>query len=122
MIARADVVKVSDDDLAWLGSSGHELLATGPSVVLLTRGGDGAIALTRDGDVEVAAPPVQVVDTIGAGDAFGGAFLAWWRGRGLARSGLGDRAAVWAATEFACLVAARTCERAGASPPRLRDM
>ena len=118
VIARADVVKVSDDDLRWLGADPHGLAP----LVLLTRGGEGAIALTRQGEVEVPAPQVQVVDTIGAGDAFGGAFLAWWRSKGLGRDEVGDRAAVWAATEFACLVAARTCERAGASPPRLSEL
>ena len=118
VMARADVVKVSDDDLRWLGADAHGLAP----VVLLTRGGEGAIALTAQGEVEVPAPPVDVVDTIGAGDAFGGAFLAWWLGNGLGRDALRDRASVWAATEFACLVAARTCERPGASPPRLPEL
>ena len=67
------------------------LLALGPSVVLLTRGGDGALALTRAGDLAVAAPPVSVVDTIGAGDAFSGGWLAWWSERGLGRDDLADR-------------------------------
>ena len=118
VVARADVVKVSDDDLRSLDLDPHGLAP----LVLLTRGGEGAIALTREGEVEVPAPPVDVVDTIGAGDAFGGAFLAWWRAYGLGRRELRDRASVWAATEFACLVAARTCERAGASPPRLAEL
>jgi len=63
-----------------------------------------------------------VVDTIGAGDAFGGGFLAYWRMKGLDRDRLGDADAVQAATTFACVVAARTCERAGANPPRLSEL
>jgi fructokinase len=90
--------------------------------VLLTRGGDGALVLTRDGEAAVAAPPVDVVDTIGAGDAFSGGWLAWWSERGLGRDALADAAAVADATRFACLVAARTCERAGASPPRRAEL
>jgi fructokinase len=122
VMARADVVKVSDDDARWLGVHPRALLDAGATAVLLTRGGDGAVVMTAEGDVEVGAPPVQVVDTIGAGDAFGGAFLAWWHSNGLGRDDLHDRSALWAATEFACRVAAKTCERAGAQPPRLAAM
>ena len=62
---------------------------TGPSVVLLTRGGEGVTVVTADGATDVPAEQVEVVDTIGAGDAFGGGFLAWWRRAGL---GAGDLA------------------------------
>jgi fructokinase len=65
---------------------------------------------------------VQVVDTIGAGDAFGGGFLAWWRSRGLGRDELEDTGLVVEATRFAVRVAAITCSRAGASPPRLAEL
>jgi fructokinase len=70
----------------------------------------------------VAAPRVAVVDTIGAGDAFGGGFLAWWHGRGLGAAELADTALVVKAAAFGAVVAARTCERAGASPPLLADL
>jgi fructokinase len=62
------------------------------------------------------------VDTIGAGDAFGGGFLAWWRAQGLGRDELGDQAAIVEAATFGALVAARTVERAGASPPFLHEV
>ena len=78
--------------------------------------------VTADAEEQVAAPKIKVVDTIGAGDAFGGGFLAYWRMHGLDRDALDDADAVRAATRFACVVAARTCERAGASPPRLSDL
>jgi fructokinase len=124
----AHVVKVSNDDLEYLepGASpvdaARTLLEDGPRVALLTLGGDGAMIVTAGSAETVPAPLVEVVDTIGAGDAFGGGFLAWWRLRGLDRDALGDPDAVRAATTFACVVAARTCERAGASPPRLSEL
>jgi fructokinase len=123
VLAATHVVKVSEEDLAWLSpglpaeEAARALLAQGPGVVLLTRGGEGALALTTREALAVAAPPTTVVDTIGAGDAFSGGFLAWWSERGLGAAELADREAVRAATAFACLVAARTCERPGASPP-----
>lgn len=123
VLARADVVKVSEEDLGWLSPgvearrAARELLAGGPSVVLLTRGGDGAVAVSDGAEAEVPGPPADVVDTIGAGDAFSGGWLAWWSEHALGRAGLGDAEAVARATRFACLVAAKTCERPGASPP-----
>ncbi len=128
VIARADIVKVSDEDLAWLRpetppeAAARDLLCRGPALVLLTRGAHGAVAVTPAGEHRVDAPAAQVVDTIGAGDAFGGAFLAWWHARGHTRAECADPQDVRAATAFACVVAARTCERAGADPPRLSEL
>jgi fructokinase len=124
----AHVVKVSADDLAFLepgvepAAAARALLAEGPQVALVTLGGDGALIVTADREERVEAPKVTVVDTIGAGDAFGGGFLASWRLQDLTRDALADAGAVREATRFACAVAARTCERAGASPPRLSDL
>jgi fructokinase len=128
LLPRTDVVKASDDDLAWLDPDraavdvARNLLTAGPSVVLLTRGGAGVTVVTAAGATEVPAEAVDVVDTIGAGDAFGGGFLAWWRSQGLTRDDLGDADAVVEAASFGALVAARTCERAGASPPFLSEL
>jgi fructokinase len=128
LVPRCDVVKASDDDLAWLDpdrsevDSARGLLDTGPAVVLLTRGGDGVTVVTRDGETDVPALAVKVIDTIGAGDAFGGGFLAWWRREGLGARDLERTDAVLEATRYACLVAGRTVERAGASPPRLSEL
>jgi fructokinase len=88
----------------------------------VTLGGDGALIVTAAGAERIPAPAVKVVDTIGAGDAFGGGFLAWWRLGGHAREDLADPETLRAGTRFACAVAARTCERAGASPPRLAEV
>jgi fructokinase len=128
-LRHAHVVKASADDLRWLDpertpvAAARALLDDGPQVALMTDGGEGAIVVMAGEDERrVPAPDVRVVDTIGAGDAFSAGFLAWWRLRGLGRSDLADAAAVCDATAFACAVAARTCERAGASPPRLAEL
>jgi fructokinase len=126
-LAYAHVVKVSNDDLEYLEPgvdplrAARNLLADGPRVALVTLGGEGALIVTAQTEEAVPAPKVEVVDTIGAGDAFGGGFLAYWAMKGLDRDALGDPGAVRAATTFACVVAARTCERPGADPPRRSD-
>jgi fructokinase len=129
VLSRTDVLKVSEDDLGWLlpGSSATDaaraLLAGGDGVALVTLGDRGALIVGSDDDViAVEAPPVELVDTIGAGDAFMGAFLANWRSRGLGRAELGRREELVEATRFACRVAARTCARAGAEPPRRAEL
>lgn len=123
LLGRADVVKVSDKDLEWLDpgadlvDAARRLLDDGPPVALVTQGASGALVVTAVSSTFVPAVPVEVVDTIGAGDAFGGGFLAWWHESGLGRAQLEDDEAVLAGTRFACEVAARTCARAGALPP-----
>jgi fructokinase len=128
VVARSDVVKVSEEDLAWLepqrsaADAARMLLQAGPTVVLLTRGAEGVQVVTGAGDVPVPAHRVDVVDTIGAGDAFGGGFLAWWRAQRLGREQLDDQAAIVEAATFGALVAAHTVGRAGASPPYLHEV
>jgi fructokinase len=128
MLARADVVKASEEDLEWLdpgtppAAAARTLLGSEHAVALVTLGAAGALIVTAGGERTVPAPRVDVVDTIGAGDAFTGGFLAHWRAAGLGRRELARADAVQQATEFACRVAAITCARAGASPPRLREL
>jgi fructokinase len=128
VLRRCDVLKVSEEDLDWIAPgqpplrAARELLALGPAVALVTRGERGAVVVSGSGDTEVPAARAEVADTIGAGDAFGGGFLAWWRSRGLGRDALADDALVVEATRFAALVAALTCARPGASPPRLDEI
>ncbi len=77
VVAVSDIVKVSEDDLAWLrpdqptNGLARRWLEMGPSIVVVTRGENGATAFLRDARrIDVAAPSVDVVDTVGAGDAF----------------------------------------------------
>lgn len=125
VVARSHLVKVSEEDVAWLapGASAHDaaraLLARGPRAVLLTRGAAGATVLTAGAQTAIDAVPAVVADTIGAGDAFGGGVLAWWISRGLGREQLADHDLVVEAARFGAAVAARTVARAGASPPQL---
>jgi fructokinase len=122
------VVKVSEDDLEWfdpaagVAEAARELLADGPQVALVTKGGEGALVVTPQDEVMVSAPRVEVVDTIGAGDAFSGGFVAYWRMHGLGADALADLSVVSEGARFACTVAALTCSRAGASPPRLAEL
>ncbi len=106
MIDRAEWLKASDDDLAWIAPDTDPVdaaRALGAPTTLITRGARGATVVTADAAVDIPAPPVDVVDTIGAGDAFAGAFLTRRRG---------------AEAAFAAEVAADTCTRPGADPPR----
>jgi len=128
VLGHSHLVKVSEEDAEWLSpgrpapDAARALLEDGPAVALLTRGADGAVVVTADQEVPVDAPKVDVVDTIGAGDAFGGGVLAWWRARELGSEALADLDKVVEATAFGCLVAARTCARAGAFPPHLHEL
>jgi fructokinase len=125
---RADVVKVSVEDLAYLvpgvpaRAAATTVLGHGPALVLVTDGPRTAMALMPEQEVRVDVPKVEVVDTIGAGDAFGGAFLAWWSGNGLTRSELGRCGPVREALRAAAEVASLTCTRAGAEPPWLAEV
>lgn len=82
LLREADIVKASEEDLAWLWphlaptDSAQALLSYGPRLVALTRGADGAVGYTATATVTVVPPRVEVVDTIGAGDAFHAALLA----------------------------------------------
>jgi fructokinase len=124
ILRRADIVKTSTEDLAYLfpgqdaGDGAGRLLAHGPACVLVTDGAAPARAFTAGGQqIRADVPAAPVVDTVGAGDTFGGAFLAWWIGNGLGRADLADpeqvRQATWAAIHAAVL----TTTRRGAQPP-----
>ena len=123
VLRRADVVKVSSEDAAYISpgvpleQAARHLREAGPSVVLVTDGDRPVLVVGRDFTFEVAVPTIRVVDMVGAGDAFGGAFLAYWIERGLGRAGLADAAAVREAVNLAIEVARLTCRRAGADPP-----
>jgi fructokinase len=126
-----DILKLSAEDLSWLypDRPQDEVVAdwhaAGVLLVVVTHGEKGANASTPLAAVSVAAPSVAVVDTVGAGDAFmSGALAHLHEGRLLAREALQslDSAGLTELLEAACLVAADTCTRAGAEPPRRRDL
>jgi fructokinase len=98
------------------------LLSCGPALVLVTDGPRPVRALLPSAVVKVDVPSVQVVDTIGAGYAFGGAFLSWWTSHKLTRTDLDRADPVREALRAAVEVAALTCTRAGADPPSLADL
>lgn len=128
VVQHAHVVKVSDEDLGYLapGVDGLEaargLLARGPSTVLLTRGGSGVDVLTATGERFVAAEPVDVVDTIGAGDTFGGALMAWLVINGAGADRMGDPDLMQRAARAANAAAGVACTRRGADPPSRIDL
>ncbi len=133
MIAQSDIVKLSDEDLDWLlpGPQAPEhkavsLLASGPAMVIITRGSKGAIAFLENGlTVAAAAKPARVADTVGAGDTFNAGVLAR-----LSQLGMLEKQAlrhltddvVRQALNYGCSAAAITVSRAGAQPPWAEEM
>ncbi|MEU9132324.1 carbohydrate kinase [Kitasatospora sp. NPDC048540] len=138
LVALSDVVKVSDEDLGWLypGADPLEAAASwvrnGPSLVVLTRGALGARAFWRHGRLDVDAVPVEVADTIGAGDAFMSGLVSGLLEGGLlgagqlqlvrATFGAQPAPALVTALERAARAAALTCARFGADPPTRAEL
>ncbi|MBT2456387.1 carbohydrate kinase [Streptomyces sp. ISL-86] len=111
------VLKLSEEDAAWLGGRVSDWLAAGPSAVVLTRGAGGLTVLTREG-AEHSAPShrISVVDTIGAGDTVNAALLH-------RLSGMAGQPVDWPGVlAYAAHAAALTCTRAGAEPPYAAEL
>jgi fructokinase len=147
LIARSDIVKASDDDIVWLypGVTRDEVIvhwqSLGPSLVIITQGGDGVTAATGRHRIVLAAAPTTIVDTIGAGDSFMAGLLSALAERHALGSGAGSGAGNGAGNGngngngagtalaqmskkdlsevigFALECAAITVSRAGANPP-----
>jgi fructokinase len=130
--ARADIVRLSDSDFTFLyGGSDYAgkaaaLLAAGTGLFVITRGAQGAQAWHgRAGVIEVPAPAIDVVDTIGAGDSFQAGLLFALRAMGRISAGPLARMSAHElnrALAFAAACAAFTCGRPGADPPRLSEI
>jgi fructokinase len=133
LVELADVVKVSDEDLAWLSPDEHAEAVTerwldaGPAIVVITRGSEGSTAQARSGRLDVPASPATVVDTVGAGDSYMSGLLFGLHQEGLLagekRAALHeiDLDALTRVTAVAARSAAWTVGRAGAQPPDSLD-
>ena len=131
MIAAADILKLSDEDLHWLegpgevGALARGLLERGPNLVLITEGAKGATGYAAGAEVFVPATPVAVVDTVGAGDTFNAGVLAALSRMGaLTKPAVAslDEAALAEAVTLGIRAAAITVARAGANPPWAEEM
>jgi len=126
MLALADIVKLSDEDLHWLLGKGDlralagEILRMGPKLVCVTEGAAGARGFTARGEVAVEGRRVEVADTVGAGDTFNAGVLAALDTAGaLTKAALADLPdeTLRKALSLGCRAAAVTVSRAGANPP-----
>lgn len=131
MVARADIVKLSDEDLHWLKGIGdpvvlaRRIIAEGPKVVFITEGARGARAVTATQVRFVAAQAVVLADTVGAGDTFNaGALAALHQAGALSRPRLAalTDAELDAALTHGTRAAAITVSRAGADPPWAHEL
>lgn len=127
LASRSHVFKLSDEDASWLwpAASSDEvldhLLECGARLVALTLGGAGAAAATRDHRIQIAAPTVPVVDTVGAGDTFMAALIH----RLIAHPDLLDSTSeseLIRAVHLAATAASITVQRAGADLPTWNDV
>jgi fructokinase len=126
LLSHASIVKASDEDIELLYGT-HDLAAAarawlqrGPKLVIITRGPKGPMAAFGESILERPAPQVDVVDTVGAGDTFHAALLAWLDANALlSPEGMSrlDESQVVAALDFAAAAAAIVCTRRGANPP-----
>ncbi len=131
MIALADIVKLSDEDLHWLSGPGdtgvlaRAILDKGPSLVCITEGSKGVTGYHAGGAVFVPATKVEVVDTVGAGDTFNAGLLAQLHGAGLltkaAIAGLTEEQ-IAAALGLGARCAGIVVGRAGANPPWAHEL
>jgi fructokinase len=129
LVAMSDVVKVSDEDLRWLYPDRRDeevvqnWLASGPALVVVTRGGAGVYAVSAGLELRRAAVPIDLVDTVGAGDSFTSGLLDGLHRAdligGARRDALAtiDEATLGSVVDAAALIAAITCSRPGADPP-----
>ncbi|MBZ9844231.1 carbohydrate kinase family protein [Mesorhizobium sp. CA5] len=126
MMAMADIVKLSDEDLKWFDEAGsHEdvvrnWLERGPKLIVVTHGSEGAVGYSKTHKVTVMPQKVKVIDTVGAGDTFNAGILASLHEQGLlTKAAIGDlpEDAIRKALELGAKAAAVTVSRAGANPP-----
>jgi fructokinase len=131
LIPLADILKISDEDVRYMtghadfAAAAKKWLKAGAKIVVVTKGGEGVEAYTKSGSLQRPAVPVQVVDTVGAGDTFTAGLLCSLEKAGLlskpALAGI-EPSALTACIDFAARAAAITCSRAGANPPWAHEL
>lgn len=126
LIPLVDILKISDEDVRWMtghadfASAAKKWLKAGAKIVVITKGGEGVEAFTKSYSLQRPSVPVQVVDTVGAGDTFTAGLLCSLERAGLlTKAGLAsiEQSALTSCLDFAARAAAITCSRAGANPP-----
>ncbi|NNU62820.1 carbohydrate kinase family protein [Ochrobactrum soli] len=131
MAAMSDILKFSDEDLAWFGLDGdeaalaHYWLRHGAKLVVVTRGAKGATGYTANHKVMVPSEKVQVIDTVGAGDTFDAGILASFKIQNLltkARIASLTEEQIRSSLSLASKAAAVTVSRAGANPPFTHEL
>ncbi|HEV7246328.1 MAG TPA: carbohydrate kinase [Shinella sp.] len=131
MAAMADIVKFSDEDLAWFGLEGDEetlarhWLHHGAKLVVVTRGAEGAVGYTANHKVTVPSERVSVVDTVGAGDTFDAGVLASLKMQNLLTKqqvAKLDQDQIAKVLALGAKAAAVTVSRAGANPPWAKEI
>ena len=127
-LRRADLVKVSGDDLEFL-YPGVDLVEAAWSLhrssnasVLFTDGSQSVRIYVRGSERVLNVPEISVVDTVGAGDSFSGGFLAYWAQNDWKRIDCSDIEKVEAAARFGIRVAGLTCQKSGAQPPFAHEL
>ena len=124
-VAISSVVKVSDDDLAWLypdqqyADVAKRWINDGAALVVVTRGADGIVGFTADGSIEVSGVKVDVADTVGAGDTVGAIIVEAMIEKGILNL-TGET--LKAVLNRAAVAAGITCSRKGAQPPYRHEL
>jgi fructokinase len=123
--AISSVIKVSDDDMAWLYPDqkyqdvAQRWISDGAALVVITRGADGLLGITADGSVEVPGVKIEVADTVGAGDTVGAIIVEAMIEKGILN--LNDEV-LKATLHRAAVAAGITCSRKGAQPPYKHEL
>lgn len=131
MLAMADIVKLSDEDLDWFGEgsttddTAARWLTLGPKLIVVTKGAEGLVAYSKDHHVAVPAERVRVIDTVGAGDTINAGILCSLRDQTLlTKSDIATLTPgqIEAVLRFSAKAAAFTVSRSGANPPTREEM
>ena len=123
--AISSVIKVSDDDMAWLYPDqkyqdvAQRWINDGAALVVITRGADGLLGITADGSVEVPGVKIEVADTVGAGDTVGAIIVEAMIEKGILNL---TNEVLKATLHRAAVAAGITCSRKGAQPPYKHEL